>query len=254
MDEEITEVVVDTQAVRSMAAPLVLLGASVGLAVGVLVGYKWASKRLEAVYARISEDEIAEAKSFYAKLHKGGDFSTPEKAAAVLRPEVEAAADAMLEYQGRSDDSTPPDPRDHPEVMERSNIFVESKSKFVWDQEHEESLRTEEEPFVLHEDEWMEGCGYKRVDLFYYAGDETLTDEGDDPIPTVDDTVGLANLQRFGQGTQDARTLFVRNDRLRSDFQIILHDGKYAHEVLGLQHADSYDQRRRPVRRMRPDG
>ena len=207
-------------------AGLLMAGAGLALFSGTW-GWVLAEKRLKTKYEALAEKEIAEAKAFYSTLHKKGDLGTPEGAVEALIPEVEAAAEAMIRYQGG------------PELQEvevETNIFTESKVSDEWDYAIELPLRTSEEPYILHEDEWSEvQHDYTRETLTYYAGDNTLVDEKDDPILTIDDTVGDANLQRFGHGTEDARTVFVRNERLHIDFEVLKHDGKYAEEILGFE-------------------
>lgn len=260
--------VVEELATKNRVGLFVAIGATAGVVLGYFVGYRTAIKILEPKYASRADEEIKEAKAFYATLHKQGNFATPEKAAEALIPEsVEAAADALALYQGNDkddeknydhigDDQIPPFVVGGPAIIETetvaTNLFERSQSDFVWDHEAEVARRDTAAPYVLHEEEWSDSLpGYTRVTLTYYEGDSTLADEKDEAIPDIDGTVGLASLQRFGEGTEDSRTVFVRNERLTIDFEILLHDGKYAHEVLGFQHGERLvmrDQRRHLTR------
>jgi len=245
--EEVLEVVEDVEAAKNYVVLGAVVGFGLGVAVGVFAGYKIANAKLQAKYDVMLENEIAEAKAFYARVNKA-DFPTPESAVQVLRPEVADAAEALSNYQGNI-----PEQPEEPDVVvevEVNNVF-DTKITDTWDQEEEEKTRTPDKPYIIHENEYMEENGFAQQTLTYYAGDKTLADERDEHIPDVDRTVGLENLLHFGHGTGDARTVFIRNERLKLDFEVVLSDGKFAHEVLGLQHSDGYDARRRPVRRMR---
>lgn len=60
---------------------------------------------------------------------------------------------------------------------------------------------------------------YKQVELTYYEGDDTLEDEEYNIITNREDLIGPTALYTFGEYEDDA--VFVRNDRLRTDFQIL---------------------------------
>ena len=249
--EEIVEIVEDVERIKPALIVAGVAGALMGLGTGFFIGWRVANAKLQAKYDARLEEEIHEAKAFYARLNKV-NMETPEKAVQQLRPELVDAAEALLEYQGTpQDDPEPPTPATIVEV-EVNNVF-DTKVTDTWDQEAEEELRKANpgKPYIISEGEYAESEGFAQSTLTYYAGDETLADERDQHIPNIDQTVGLENLRRFGHGTGDARTVFIRNERLRLDFEVLLSDGKYAHEVLGLQHSDGYDARRRPVLRMR---
>ena len=248
--EEIVEIVEDVERFKPALIVAGVAGACIGLGTGFFIGWRVANAKLQAKYDARLEEEIHEAKAFYARLNKV-DMETPEKAVQQLRPELANAAEALSTYQGNIPEEVPDEPDVRIEV-EVNNVF-DTKVTDTWDQEAEEELRKANpgKPYIISEGEYAESEGFSQSTLTYYAGDETLADERDQHIPNIDQTVGLENLRRFGHGTGDARTVFIRNERLRLDFEVLLSDGKYAHEVLGLQHSDGYDARRRPVLRMR---
>ena len=231
---------------RLFLVSLSLIGAGIALASGT-AGWQWAKKRLEPKYADLAEKEIAEARHAYARLHKNGDFATPEAAAAQIRPEILEAADALQSYQGGPDEEP-----DEPVVevnVEVKNVFTENQAQEdVWDQSEEEASREIGKPYIISYDEFTNSeDDYQQDTLTYYSGDQVLVDATDDPIPLPDNIIGKDTVSRFGHGSKDARTVYVRNDRLRIDFEIVKSEGTYSHEVLGLEHsADSYEKTRRP--------
>lgn len=87
----------------------------------------------------------------------------------------------------------------------------------------------ESKPYVISPDDFGDGeYDYEVVSLTYYDGDSTLVGQGDDVIGNVDDIVGLESLMHFGEYEDGA--VHVRNDRLKTDYEILL-DGRKWSEV-----------------------
>lgn len=74
-------------------------------------------------------------------------------------------------------------------------------------------------PKVITPDEFDEFEDYDKFSLTYYA-DGVLTDENDCLIEDVEGTVGVESLTHFGEYEDDS--VFVRNDRLKCDYEILL--------------------------------
>ena len=55
-----------------------------------------------------------------------------------------------------------------------------------------------------------------------------MADENNEPIEDVDSIIGLESLKHFGEYGDDS--VYVRNDELKADYEILLDDEKY--EVL----------------------
>lgn len=83
----------------------------------------------------------------------------------------------------------------------------------------------EDAPYVITPDEFGENDDYETISLIYYS-DLMLTDDDDELIEDVENTVGFESLNHFGEYEDDC--VFVRNDRLRSDFEILLDKRKYS--------------------------
>ena len=82
-----------------------------------------------------------------------------------------------------------------------------------------------EKPYVIPPEEAGEFSNYEYIYLTYYA-DKVLTDDLDEPVEDVEATVGLDSLNHFGEYESD--TVFVRNDRLKADYEIQLDVRKYS--------------------------
>jgi hypothetical protein len=73
-------------------------------------------------------------------------------------------------------------------------------------------------PYVISPYDFGEADGYEQIELTYYA-DGILEDENYDVVTDVDEMIGTQSLYTFGEYEDDA--VFVRNDHLRIDFQIL---------------------------------
>lgn len=80
-------------------------------------------------------------------------------------------------------------------------------------------------PYVIPPDEFGDYPDYERVSLTYYA-DGVLTDEHDDPIDDVEDTIGEDSLTHFGEFEDDS--VFVRNDAQKRDYEILSDTRRYS--------------------------
>ena len=82
-------------------------------------------------------------------------------------------------------------------------------------------------PYVISPDEYGEMDDYDLYSYTYYA-DKVLADENNEPIEDVDQRIGLESLNHFGEYGDDS--VYVRNDELKADYEILLDNEKY--EVL----------------------
>lgn len=83
---------------------------------------------------------------------------------------------------------------------------------------------TMDKPYVISPDEFGEFDEYERITLTYYA-DQLLADEDDELVEDVDKTVGFESFNHFGEYEEDA--VFVRNDGLCCDYEILLDERNY---------------------------
>ena len=99
-------------------------------------------------------------------------------------------------------------------------------------------LRTEEEkeldaamvrnePYLIAPEEFATRDDYEILTLTYYA-DEVLTDEFDEVIYDVDGTIGEESLNHFGDYPDDPDTVYVRNEELMTDYEILLDEREYS--------------------------
>lgn len=91
----------------------------------------------------------------------------------------------------------------------------------------------EEAPYVIMPEEFGELDEYDQISLTYYS-DQVLTDENDELVEDVDRVVGFESLNHFGEYEDDS--VFVRNDRLKCDYEILVDHRKYTDVLKNLPH------------------
>lgn len=254
--------VVRSHKFRTIGA-LVVVGAA-----GVALGYFVAKQRMTAKYDAIVENEIHEAKEYYAALNKVEEYETPEKAVEKLHAKEEpkqkkskaqkAAEVALTNYQGVerkvSDiELTPTEPGESVEEVVLSNIFVDGQplNGDDYDEDTEAVLKSQGKPYVITEEEFGDNeDNYEEHQVTWYAKDEILADDQDEEIKDADDYVGEINMTKFGQGSNDKHIVFIRNDARQVIIEVARSTGSYAEEVAGFRHSDDS---RNTIRRFRGD-
>lgn len=255
-------------------AGLIVLGTSGG---SFFLGYKVSQKRLRAYYEEIAEKEIAQAKRFYADLNE--EAPDPEDMLRTLHPESvrinpvqeeqklreqEGYRERLreLKYHAASTDEAKKDEEVVEEAVEEieeaveeiKNVFdqpVDESEALVWDYEWEIANRKEGIPYIIHHDEFYENDdNYEQVSLTYFDGDGTLVDSRDQMVDDVDKTIGINNMMMFGKGSKDRNVVYIRNEALENDFEIVRHEGSFGEVVHDIRHSDD-TMMRTPRRRRR---
>lgn len=80
-------------------------------------------------------------------------------------------------------------------------------------------------PRVISPEEFAEIEEYETTSLYYF-GDGILAHLNGEVVEDVDELVGLDSLERFGEYEDDS--VFVRNDKLKCDFEILRDPTNYA--------------------------
>lgn len=187
----------------------------VGAAIGSIVTWRYVEKK----YEQIAQEEIDSVKEVFAKREQEStenNYVIKEKAFnAKEKPNI-VEYTAKLREQGYTN---------------YSDVEPETNKEEV----NEESMDIDI-PYVIPPEEFGEFDDYEKIGLTYYA-DQVLTDDDDKLVEDIEDAVGFDSLNRFGEYEDDS--VFVRNDRLKCDYEILLDQRKYSdvinrkpHEVI----------------------
>ena len=90
-----------------------------------------------------------------------------------------------------------------------------------------------DKPYVITPEEFGDLDDYETISLTYYA-DQILADDNDVIVDDIEDVVGFDSLNSFGEYEDDS--VFVRNDRLKSDYEILLDQRKYSDVIKRRPH------------------
>lgn len=92
-----------------------------------------------------------------------------------------------------------------------------------------------EKPYIISIDEYTEeNTHYDKLTLYFYEDDEVLTEDNEEMIEDVEAIVGNYALNCFGENSGDPEVVYVRNDRLQIDYEVIRLSKSYKETVLGI--------------------
>ena len=176
--------------------------------VGAGMGSVCTWKLLKRKYELIAQEEIDSVKAAYATREIGKGF-------------VESFRDGLKVAEDRTQkDEDDVDFKKYASIIQKEGYTDYSRSV-----EEKKGEAFVEKPYVISPDEFGEFEEYEKISLTYYA-DKVLADENDEEVDDVDEIVGEESLNHFGEYEDDS--VFVRNDRLKCDYEILLDQRNYS--------------------------
>lgn len=176
--------------------------------VGAGMGSVCTWKLLKRKYELIAQEEIDSVKAAYATREIGKGF-------------VEGFRDGLKVAEDRTQkDENDVDFKKYASIIQKEGYTDYSRSV-----EEKKGEAFVEKPYVISPEEFGEFEEYEKISLTYYA-DEVLADENDEEVDDVDEIVGEESLNHFGEYEDDS--VFVRNDRLKCDYEILLDQRNYS--------------------------
>lgn len=90
-------------------------------------------------------------------------------------------------------------------------------------------------PYMIEESSFSEdNTCYDKLTVFYYRKDTTLADEGEEMFDDVRGTIGDEAMDVFeDEHCADVETVYVRNEKLGIDYEVIVLDKSYSEDILG---------------------
>lgn len=123
------------------------------------------------------------------------------------------------------------------------NVFPDEDDKpEEWNQEAEDAARQSfpGRPYIISYAEFVENSfGFNQQTLTFYEGDEVLTDPNDVVIYAPGEVVGPLV---FGKGSGDPNICYVRNKKLKVEYEVIRDSGHYAVVRQGLDIEEQYEE------------
>lgn len=181
------------------------LAFSCGGAVGFLTG----KKLLEQHYHQIVQEEIDSVKQAFRRQMK--------------RERIPSKGEKNVSKKKENVDMNKPSEKTKNERKDYRAYYPESKTAST-----KESPKEEEntKPYIIPPEEFDTITGYEAISLTLYA-DGTVADDDDNAMSEEDiaETITRENLNHFGEYEQDS--VFVRNDDMRTDYEILLDERTY---------------------------
>lgn len=173
-----------------------------GGALGSLATWMFVKKK----YEQIAQEEIDSVKEVYSKRKPKTEKNDDDEEEAIQVDEKEVAEyEKIIETTGYSKYSD----------ISKNNTKTEVKHDYL------------ERPYVIRPEEFGELDGYEMISLTHYS-DGILADDDDQRMADdeIDEVVGADYAEHFGEYEDDS--VFVRNDRLKCDYEILFDHRKYS--------------------------
>lgn len=191
-------------------------------AVGAAIGSAVTWKIVKDQYERIVQEELESIKEAFSERPVVEQESTDDSSDDEEDQGQRSTQINWSDYEDLDED-------DEDEDIKKYNVLV---NQYNNEEGGVDSVGTK--PYVISPYDYGELDDYYQIELTYYA-DGILEDDEYNIVDDIDELIGEDSLNTFGEYEDDS--VFVRNERLRTDFQI-------------LKDLRTYDE----ARSMNPDG
>lgn len=179
---------------------------------GVAVGSGATWYFLKDKYEKLAQEEIDSVKKVFSKRNK--DISEDVEDEKPEEPQTKPVDSTRVNYERALN------------TLDYTTYSAETPVK----EEKQEEEETEEpmndgHPYVIPPEEFGMEDDYDQISLTYFS-DHILTDENNEIVEDVERVVGFDSLNHFGEYEDDS--VFVRNDRLKCDYEILLDQRRYS--------------------------
>lgn len=182
-----------------------------GASVGSLATWKFVEKK----YKQIAQEEIDSVKETYAKMRKD-DLEAKQADLEEAKAKLHSDASEKVE----TPEVKPEEVKEYEDVIARHNYTsysnnINGKGGDVMT----------DKPYIIPPEDFGDYPDYETISLTYY-NDKVLTDEYNEIVDDIDDLIGEDSLNHFGEYEDDS--VFVRNDALKVDYEILLDSANYS--------------------------
>ena len=184
-----------------------------GLVIGSVVTYVIVKDKFE----KIAQEEIDSVKEVFGRRV---EKETDKKVEKIAKKEVEKIRKEYNEYDNLTKNYTiysKNEVEEDEEVCENNDDGVEL--------DEIERASDYDRPYIIEPQEFGALDGYSLITLYHYS-DNVLADDCDELVEDLDDVVGEGYASHFGEYEDDC--VYVRNDRLKADYEICRDLRKYS--------------------------
>ena len=187
---------------------------------GAVIGSAVTWKLLKIKYEKIAQEEIDSVKETFFKKE-------------IIKEETDDEEEEVVDKEEEPVE-TPATKYEKPNLFEyasklEENGYINYSTITKKDEDEKEAPPVEEvdydKPYIIEDDEFGDYDDYETTYLTYFAGDKILADNYGEIVDDIDDIIGYNVIEEFDKYNADV--IYVRNDRLTSDYEVVLEEGKY---------------------------
>lgn len=245
-----------------------VISAVAGGILGGTITYLVTNKALRTRYEDWANEQIDDVKARYAKLNDDKKQSFIEMAqnpSDEIKLDIQKGRELMerLGYTVAEEDGTIMTQLQHPtartldifnkdDADEMAALGEETEFEEVDDDDYKV---IEGKPFLISEEAYFENeQDYELDTLTYYEVDDTLTDEHNERIDRVEETIGVRHLDMFKKNGTAKTSIYIQNDEHNSLYEVILVEESYAEIHLGVSpEALGLKEPKKKLKKMRDD-
>lgn len=171
-------------------------------------------KKYKHQYEHLVEEEIASVKETFARKQADPEIKK------IVKNEDKRPLSSMVRELGYT-----------------KNAFAEEEKEYqdgdLLTEEANDLATNGEEPYVITTEQFSEEMlNFEKLTVYYYEDDDVLADEQEEVIPNVVEIVGEDNLTKFGYLSEDPEILYIRNEKMEVDYEVIRLSKSYQETVL----------------------
>lgn len=184
----------------------------------------------EDVYSPETTAELAENIQQYEELVVTSNYNRVDYTSPEVIDDDETSEPGVIEDETVIEHSSP---------TVRVNVFDSDAEDWDYDKEIVKREENNDFPYVIHVDEYTRNdLGFRQETLTYYQQDDVLADVNDNAIHNWPKLTGELT---FGYGSGSPNVVYIRNEPLRHEWEILLHTGSYTAEVHGLHLEEEWE-------------
>jgi hypothetical protein len=213
----------------------ILAGSTVlSAAAGSAVTYVFTKKQLDKKLDTLISEEVEKTRQHYAKMYKKDEYASLDNLAAPIQQyeeKLEVTEENMAEVALISE-------IDYNKISRKKAMKTEpSHSEEEWDQEAEDAKRELLHIYPISHEEFV-NTELETQCWSYFEDDDVMVGQEDALIDGYESLVGDDAVLMFGYGSKSNNVVYIRNENIGMDFEIVRHLTGYSASVLGLSHSD----------------
>lgn len=145
------------------------------------------------------------------------------------KEEIEAVKEQFNAQTQKSNTSEEKKVNNKPPVSEVYKQMTSNYTNYSKAEEEHPQEDGDVDPYTISPDEFSDHNDYEKKTYIYYRENDLLIDDSEEIIHDRDGDIGEGSLEKFGEYEPDV--VYVRNENISTDFEILLQEGDYFQEL-----------------------